>query len=156
MYTVWRNVYIPYSPNFWPKPWYMYCTVPVPYYGLTVGIVIVCKIICTSYLWTCDLFRPVCNALMRVTSITRESGRGLGPVKWHRAINRDRIFKLLWSLGIDFQGNDSTRLVAGRYYNPIPTRFLAPIDCSKIPALGGGLHFCKIISQNLLEINRKL
>jgi hypothetical protein len=25
--------------------------------------------------------------------------------------------------------------LAGRYYNPIPTRFLAPIDCLKIPAL---------------------
>jgi hypothetical protein len=25
--------------------------------------------------------------------------------------------------------------LAGRYDNPIPTRFLAPIDCSKIPAL---------------------
>jgi hypothetical protein len=24
--------------------------------------------------------------------------------------------------------------LAGRYYNPIPARFLAPIDCSKIPA----------------------
>jgi hypothetical protein len=26
--------------------------------------------------------------------------------------------------------------LAGRYDNPIPTRFLAPIDCLKIPALG--------------------
>jgi hypothetical protein len=25
--------------------------------------------------------------------------------------------------------------MAGRYDNPIPTRFLAPIDCSKSPAL---------------------
>jgi hypothetical protein len=25
--------------------------------------------------------------------------------------------------------------MAGQYSNPIPTRFLAPIDCSKIPAL---------------------
>ena len=25
-------------------------------------------------------------------------------------------------------------ILAGRYYNPIPTRFLTPIDCSKIPA----------------------
>jgi hypothetical protein len=35
-----------------------------------------------------------------------------------------------------FQGNDSASLcsLAGRYDNPIPTRFLAPIDCSKIPA----------------------
>jgi hypothetical protein len=27
--------------------------------------------------------------------------------------------------------------LAGRYDNPIPTRFLAPIDCLKIPALAG-------------------
>ncbi len=26
----------------------------------------------------------------------------------------------------------------GRYGNPIPTRFLAPIDCLKIPAQDGG------------------
>ncbi len=36
-----------------------------------------------------------------------------------------------------FQGFDSASLcsLAGRYDNPIPARFLAPIDCSKIPAL---------------------
>ncbi len=36
-----------------------------------------------------------------------------------------------------FQGMNSASLccLAGRYYNPIPTRFLAPIDCFKIPAL---------------------
>ncbi len=35
------------------------------------------------------------------------------------------------------QGTNSARLcsLAGRYDNPIPTRFLAPIDCLKIPAL---------------------
>jgi hypothetical protein len=27
-------------------------------------------------------------------------------------------------------------LLVGRYDNPIPSRFLAPIDCSKIPAQG--------------------
>ncbi len=56
-----------------------------------------------------------------------------------------------------FQGIDSASLssLAGRYDNPISTRFLAPTDCSKIPALllalgggggggGGGLrvHYC--------------
>jgi hypothetical protein len=37
-----------------------------------------------------------------------------------------------------FQGMNSASLcsLAGRYDNPIPTRFLAPIDCLKIPALG--------------------
>jgi hypothetical protein len=36
-----------------------------------------------------------------------------------------------------FQGIDSASLcsLAGRYDNPIHTWFLAPIDCSKIPAL---------------------
>ncbi len=36
-----------------------------------------------------------------------------------------------------FQGTNSTSLcsLAGRYDNPIPTRFLAPINCLKIPAL---------------------
>jgi hypothetical protein len=35
-----------------------------------------------------------------------------------------------------FQGIDSARLcsLAGQYDNPIPTLFLAPIDCLKIPA----------------------
>jgi hypothetical protein len=35
-----------------------------------------------------------------------------------------------------FQGINSASLcsLAGRYFNPIPTRFLAPIDCLKIPA----------------------
>jgi hypothetical protein len=30
--------------------------------------------------------------------------------------------------------------LAGLYDNPIPTRFLAPIDCLKIPALNMVLH----------------
>jgi hypothetical protein len=36
-----------------------------------------------------------------------------------------------------FQGIDSAcqYSLAGQYGNPIPTRFLAPIDCSKIPAV---------------------
>jgi hypothetical protein len=35
-----------------------------------------------------------------------------------------------------FQGNNSASLCrpGGRYDNPIPSRFLAPIDCLKIPA----------------------
>jgi hypothetical protein len=31
------------------------------------------------------------------------------------------------------------RVLACRYDNPIPTRFLAPIDCFKIPAQMGGV-----------------
>jgi hypothetical protein len=48
-----------------------------------------------------------------------------------------------------FQGMNSASLcsLAGRYYdNPIPSRFLVPIDCIKIPApdnLPAGLFFRK-------------
>jgi hypothetical protein len=37
-----------------------------------------------------------------------------------------------------FQETNSAKLcsLAGRYDNPIPTRFLAPIDCLKIPTQG--------------------
>ncbi len=39
--------------------------------------------------------------------------------------------------GIDSKESIPARLFSleGRYANPIPTRFLAPVDCSKIPAL---------------------
>jgi hypothetical protein len=39
-----------------------------------------------------------------------------------------------------FQGMNSATLcsLAGRYDNPIPTRFLAPLDCLKIPAQASG------------------
>ncbi len=39
-----------------------------------------------------------------------------------------------------FQGTNSVRLcsLAGRYDNSIPTRFLAPTDCLKIPAESRG------------------
>ncbi len=38
-----------------------------------------------------------------------------------------------------FQGTNSAMLfsLAGRYENSIPSRFLAPIDCLKIPAHAG-------------------
>jgi hypothetical protein len=45
--------------------------------------------------------------------------------------SRESIFKLFWGPGID---PASLCSLAGRYDNPIPTRFLAPLDCSKIPA----------------------
>ncbi len=45
---------------------------------------------------------------------------------------RNGIFILLRIPGID---SVSLCGLAGRYDNPIPTRFLAPIDCYKIPAL---------------------
>ncbi len=48
----------------------------------------------------------------------------------------DGIFKLLRSPWIKLKGIDFASLcsLAGRYDNPIPTQFLAPIDCYKIPA----------------------
>jgi len=44
------------------------------------------------------------------------------------------VFLNVWNR---FQGMNSASLcsLAGRYDNPIPARFLAPIDCFKIPAL---------------------
>jgi hypothetical protein len=48
----------------------------------------------------------------------------------HKKEACDDVFKLLRSPGIDFASLCS---MSGRYENPIPTRFLAPIDCSKIP-----------------------
>ncbi len=50
---------------------------------------------------------------------------------------RGGIFKFSMEPRNRFQGIDSASLcsLAGRYENPIPTWFLAPIDCSKIPAL---------------------
>ncbi len=43
-----------------------------------------------------------------------------------------RIFKLLKSPRID--PKEPIHSLAGRYDNPIPSRFLAPIDCLQIPA----------------------
>ncbi len=50
---------------------------------------------------------------------------------------QSRFFKRLWSPGIDSKEwipPAYLRSLAGRYDNPIPFRFLAPIDCLKIPA----------------------
>ncbi len=48
-----------------------------------------------------------------------------------------RIFKRLWSPGIDLKESIPPAYEAHGpvYDNPISTRFLAPIDCLKIPAL---------------------
>jgi hypothetical protein len=54
-----------------------------------------------------------------------------------------------------FQGMDFASLcsLADRYDNPIPTRFLAPIDCLKIPALvQGNVSVC--VSKRLREERR--
>jgi len=49
------------------------------------------------------------------------------------------------------QGMNSASLcsLAGRYDNPIPTRFLAPIDCLKIPAQKVGRIFVVELSVEL-------
>jgi hypothetical protein len=39
--------------------------------------------------------------------------------------------------------------VAGRYDNPIPTRFLAPIDCLKIPAQFAEKRNCGLYNGNV-------
>jgi hypothetical protein len=66
---------------------------------------------------------------------------------YQKHTRRDGIFKLLRSLRIDsnFQGIHFARLcsLAGRYDNPIPTRFLAPNNCYKIPALEMRTNFKK-------------
>ncbi len=50
---------------------------------------------------------------------------------WVNTTVGDGIFKLFWSLGIDCASLCS---LAVRYESIFLTRFLAPIDCSKIPA----------------------
>jgi hypothetical protein len=40
--------------------------------------------------------------------------------------------------------------LAGRYDNPIPTQFLAPIDCSKVPALVVLLTFPSLATISVL------
>jgi hypothetical protein len=45
------------------------------------------------------------------------------------------FFKLLWSPGIDSKELiPQAYAMAGLYNNPIPARFLVPLDCSKVPA----------------------
>jgi hypothetical protein len=69
-----------------------------------------------------------CAGILKISMGPRNRvGIGLAyrPAKLHRLA--ESIPGLLKSLKIPF--------LAGRYDNPIPIRFLAPIDCSKIPAL---------------------
>jgi hypothetical protein len=69
--------------------------------------------------------------------------RSPGSIPWNRFRHasyvacraRARIFKRLWSPGIDPRKEFRQPMcLAGRYDNPIPTRFLAPLDCLKLPA----------------------
>jgi hypothetical protein len=62
---------------------------------------------CYNYLCTYDLYSPVLNVLDACISITRASGRGLGPVKWHRSDRRVSFGALKTR---DFQGTTSSQL----------------------------------------------
>jgi hypothetical protein len=55
---------------------------------------------------------------------------------WIEVKRTEAVFvKLLWSPGIDSKELiPPAYVLAGLYNNPIPTRFLAPLDCSKVPA----------------------
>ncbi len=68
-----------------------------------------------------------------------------------KKVYRRNIFKLLRRNR--FQGIDSASLcsLAGQYDNPIPTRFLAPIDCYKIPAHYRREYGCKTGSPSFWE-----
>jgi hypothetical protein len=55
-----------------------------------------------------------------------------------------------------FQGMNSASLcsLAGRYDKPVPTRFLAPIDCWKIPAVNSATGFTFLmISQSIIILS---
>jgi hypothetical protein len=43
-----------------------------------------------------------------------------------------------------------------QYDNPIPTRFLTPIDCLKIPALGINVNQFKDVTASAVDISYKL
>jgi hypothetical protein len=57
--------------------------------------------------------------------------------------NLRRYFETFKGPRNQFQGIDSATLcsLAGHFDNPIRSRFLAPIDCSKIPALDKKIFF---------------
>ncbi len=58
----------------------------------------------------------------------------LSPSSWNQPCDLSPNFQTFKEPRNRFQGINSARLcsLAGRYDNTIPTRFLAPIDCSKI------------------------
>jgi hypothetical protein len=55
---------------------------------------------------------------------------------WIEVKRTEAVFlKLLWSPGINSKELiPPAYVLAGLYNNPIPARFLAPLDCSKVPA----------------------
>ncbi len=56
--------------------------------------------------------------------------------RWIEVKRTETVFlKLLWSPGIDSKELiPSAYALASLYNNPIPARFLVPLDCSKVPA----------------------
>jgi len=62
---------------------------------------------------------------------------GSEKTNWIEVKRTEAVFlKLLWSPGINSKELIAPAYaLAGLYNNPIPARFLDPIDCSKVPAL---------------------
>jgi hypothetical protein len=64
------------------------------------------------------------------------------PARWNRSLGIDsRLHKRL-----------QIRALAGRYDNPIPTRFLALMDCSKIPPQNG--NRCEFVPPQDVHISQ--
>ncbi len=69
-------------------------------------------------------------------STTRVRHLGLVPMLNAMTLRPETVFLNFEEPRNRFQGIDSPSQcsLAGRYDNPLPTRFLSPVDCSKIPA----------------------
>ncbi len=89
-------------------------------------------------LWDFPLIKPANICTVRRASQSEE--------EWGRLI-RGRILQLFKEPKNRYQGINSARLcsLAGQYDNPIPTRFLATIDCLKIPALSTGSYISLVL-----------
>ncbi len=94
-----------------------------PFWGLSLGLP----------------FNKTCKYLY--CALCQPERWGVGRFIW------DRIYKLFKEAKNGFQGINSASLcsLAGRYDNPIPTRFLAAIDCLKIPALSTGSYISPVL-----------
>ncbi len=71
--------------------------------------------------------KPTGDAIERLLAATQ--------LAQQKGINSEPVFINVYGAGNRFQGMTSASLCspAGRYDNPIPIRFLDPIDCLKIP-----------------------
>jgi hypothetical protein len=65
-----------------------------------------------------------------------EKGKKISLIYKESRKGSELVFLNVYRAQNRFQGMNSASLcsLAGRYNNPIPPRFLAPIDCLKIPA----------------------